>query len=100
MSFGGSWCSGALDITQWEIAVVFGLKVLLSVVITTVEGVGATVGNQWSVWVNFITGQVVVTDEMQTWLVNIRFEWQLRPLEQFREGITAVIGVVHFTNLD
>lgn len=72
----------------------------MSVLVDTADVVVATVGSQWSVWVDLITSEVVVTDEVKTWLVDIRTEWQLLSLQNFWESITAIIWMVDLSNLN
>lgn len=52
------------------------------------------------VWVDFIAGQVVVTDKAEARLVDVGSERQLLSSKELGESITAVVGVMNFTNLD
>lgn len=50
--------------------------------------------------VDLIAGQVVVTNEAETGLVNIRSEGELLSSKELWEGVTTVVGVMNFTDLN
>ena len=68
--------------------------------VNTVDKVVAAESNDRLVGVDFIAGQVVITDKVQTWLVDHSLCWQALTVEHFGESITTVIRVVNFTNLN
>jgi len=74
--------------------------VCLSVLVNTLDVVEAAERVDGSVRVDLVTGQVVVANKVEAGLVNVGSEWNLLSLQKLGEGITAVIGVVHFANLN
>lgn len=62
--------------------------------VQTAEGV------DWLTVIDFIAGQVVVTYEAETRLVNIRSEGQLLSPQHLRESVATIVRVVDLTDLN
>jgi hypothetical protein len=90
---------GHLDCAHFENAAEFGHEELLGVLIDTVDIVVSVESADWLVGVDLISGQVVVTNEVETGLVNVTSEWESLALEELGEGVAAIVGVVHLTDL-
>ena len=89
-----------LDVADGELSVEFLVEVLLRESVHTSDFEHSAVGNQWSVVSDFITGQVSVSDEVLTWLFHIEGLWKLLSSKVHREGVSSVVGKVHFSDLD
>ena len=76
------------------------MEVLSCEGINTADGVKSTESIDGLTRVDFITSQVVVTDEAETGLVDIGSEGKLLSSQHLGEGIAAVVGVVDLTDLD
>lgn len=49
---------------------------------------------------NLITGQVVVTDESLTGLIDIKSSRKLLPAQVNREGVSSIIGEMNLSDLN
>ena len=52
------------------------------------------------IWIDFITGEVVVTNKAQTRLVNIKSEWQPLSSQEKSKGIATIIRMVNLSNFN
>ena len=68
--------------------------------VNTVDKVVAAESNDRLVGVDFIAGQVVVADKIQTWLIDLSLSRQALTVEHLGESVTTIIRVVNFTNLN
>jgi len=68
--------------------------------VNTVNKVVSAVRDNWLVGVDFIAGQVVVADKIQTWLFDLSLSRQALTVEHLGESVTTIIRVVNFTNLN
>jgi hypothetical protein len=66
------WVTNAAELE--ELSVLLGVK-LLRVLIHSLNVESAAESSDWLVWRNLVTGQVVVTNKAETWLVNVVSEW-------------------------
>jgi hypothetical protein len=66
------WVTDAAELE--ELSVLLGVK-FLRVLIHSLNVESATESSDWLVWRNLVTGQVVVTNKAETWLVNVVSEW-------------------------
>ena len=75
-------------------------EVALCVLIDSQNSISAVEGNNWLSWINLITCQIVVSNKVKTWLVDVRSEGELLSLKKLGESVTTIIRVVDFTNLN
>jgi len=54
----------------------------------------------WLTGVDFIASQVIVTNKVETGLVNITSEGEALSVQKLGEVVTAIVGVVNLTDLD
>jgi len=66
------WVTNAAELE--ELSVLLGVK-FLRVLIHSLNVESAAESSDWLVWRNLVTGQVVVTNKAETWLVNVVSEW-------------------------
>ena len=76
------------------------MVVLLSEGVYAVDHVDATVSVDVRGGRDLVASQVVVTNEVLTWLVNIKSVWQLLSTEKDGESISAVVRVMALTDLE
>lgn len=81
------------------ISVVFSIE-LLSESVNALNYKDLTIGVDIATWCNLIAGQVVVACEVLTWLVDIKTIWKFLSAEKQSKGITTIVGVVDFTDLN
>ena len=86
--------------TEREVVTIPLLIELLSEGIDSVDHVDAPVSVDVRGGCDFIAGQIVVTNEVLTWLVYIEAIWQLLAAKQNRKGVTTVVRVVALTNFE
>jgi len=101
----GDWLDGLgwlleLHLTQGELVPVHLSIVLLSEWVHAVDHVDAAVRVDVRGGRDLVASQVVVTDEVLTWLVDIKSVWQFLSAQKHSEGISAVVRVVALTNLE
>ena len=72
----------------------------MSELVNTEDGENTSVGNQVLIWVDLITGQVSVSNELLTWLVDAKGLWELLSSEVHSERVSSVVGVVDFSNFN
>ena len=94
------WDLWHLNVSEWEIVSILYSVPSLSVLINTLNNVDLAIGVNVADWGNLVSGQVVVSNEALAWLVHIETVWQLLSSQEEREGITSIVGMVHFTDLD
>ena len=88
-----------LDASDLEWSVKLLLEVLSCEGINTDDGVKSTESIDGLTRADFITSQVVVTDEAESGLVDIGSEGKLLSSRHLGEGIAVVVGVVDLTDL-
>jgi hypothetical protein len=66
------WVTNAAELE--ELSVLLGVE-FLRVLIHSLNVESAAESSDWLVWRNLVTGQVVVTNKAETWLVNVVSEW-------------------------
>lgn len=93
----GSW---AADSAELKLPTELVLVVFLRVIIDTLDVVGAAESTDRSITKDLVAGQVIVTNEVETGLIHVGSEGDLLSLQKLGESVTAVIRVMHLTNLD
>jgi hypothetical protein len=72
-----NWVSGfwLLDVTEWEMSLVSAQVVVLGEFIDTVDIENSSISYKWLVKSYLITGEVSVTNEFMSWLVDFKSFW-------------------------
>ena len=72
-----NWVSGfwLFDVTEWEMSLVSAQIVVLSEFVNTVDIENSAVGYKRFVETYLVTGEVSVTDEFMSWLVDLESFW-------------------------
>lgn len=94
------WDSWHFDFAKWELVAILSSVPELGEVINTLNHIEATVGMDVALWSNLIGGQVVITNEVLSWLVDIKTIWELLSSKKKGEGITSIVRVMNLTNFD
>ena len=68
--------------------------------INTGDAVDLSIGVDVAVWGDLVSGQVVVSDELLSWLVDIKAVWKLSSSQKKGEGVTAIVSMVNLTDLN
>ena len=89
-----------LDGAQRELNAVARAVELLCEGVDTLDLISASVGVDVRVGRNLVAGQVVVTDEVLAWLVNVHAVGELLSAEEDSEAISAVVRAVAFTDFE
>ena len=89
-----------LHLAERELVAILLSVVLLGEGVDTADHVDAAVGVDVGGWGDLVASQVVVTDEVLAWLVDIETVWELLSAEEHGESISSVIGVVALTDLE
>jgi len=85
--------------SKCEVSAILLLVEFLSVLINSEDSVETTECVNWLSSVDFVTCQVVITNEMKSGLINIGSKWKLLSLKEFWECVTSIVRVVNFSNL-
>ena len=93
-----SWLR-VLDLAYLEMFLELSLEVTLSEFIDSIDSEYSSKGIDNSAWFDFIASQVIVPNKVLSWLVHSKGLGQLLPSEEEGKGVSAVIGVMHFSNL-
>ena len=88
-----------LDSSEVEELIEFLLIELLSELINSCNSELSSEGVDSSLGLNLVAGQVVVTDEVLTGLVDCEALRKLLSLEHESEGVAAIVGMMDFTDL-
>jgi len=64
------------DLADWELSTISLEVVVLGEFVNTKDGENTTVGNELLVWVDLITGEVSVSNELLSWLVDAESLWK------------------------
>ena len=92
--------SRLLNVTKREMSLVISEVVILSGFVDTTNSENPSVSSQMTIEVDFITGQVVVTDEGLSGLIHIESPRQFLSAEVDREGVSSVIGEMHLSDFN
>lgn len=68
--------------------------------IDTLDLIDFSVSVDVACWSDLVSSQVVVSNEVLSWLVDIETVWQLLSSQKESKGITSIILVVNLSNLD
>jgi len=96
----GASVGGLLDASEREMAVILLQIVVLRGLVDTADSEHSTISRQRVAKFDLVARQVSVTDERLTGLVDVESLGQLSSPEVDREGISAVVGEVAFSNLN
>ena len=66
-----------LNVSKWEVSLMLGQVVVLGELVNTMDVEHSSVGNKRSIELNFIAGEISVSDELLSWLVYLECLWQL-----------------------
>jgi hypothetical protein len=94
-----SWLR-VLDLPDLEMFLELCLEVTLSEFIDSIDSEYSSEGIDNSAWLDFIASQVIVANKVLPWLIHCKGLGQLLPSEEEGEGVSAVIGMMHFSNLN
>jgi hypothetical protein len=94
-----SWLR-VLDLPNLEMFLELCLEVTLSEFIDSIDSEYSSKGIDNSAWFDFIASQVIVANKVLAWLIHCKGLGQLLPSEEEGEGVSAVIGMMHFSNLN
>lgn len=92
--------SWELNLSEREVISIFLFVESFSCLIDTLNHKDAAKSVDVAGWSDLITGQVVVTNEGLTWLVDIKAVWKFLSTEEQGECIATIVGVVDFTDFD
>ena len=95
--FRRSW---ELNLSKGEVVSIFLGIELFSGCVDTLNNKDAAKGVDVACWGDLIAGQVVVSNEGLTWLVDIEAVWKFLSTEEQGKGIATIVGVVHLTDLN
>jgi hypothetical protein len=94
-----SWLR-VLDLPDLEMFLELCLEVTLSEFIDSIDSEYSSEGIDNSAWFDFIASQVIVANKVLSWLIHCKGLGQLLPSEEEGKGVSAVIGMMHFSNLN
>jgi hypothetical protein len=100
LHFHGTARSWLFDVAYWEVSVELLLEVVLSEFINSSDSENSAISNQVSLEVNLVASQISVSDKVLAWLVHLEGFWQLLSSQVHRERVSAVVGKVHFSDLN
>lgn len=85
--------------TNWElVAVLLGIPTG-SELVNALDDIDPSIGIDVALRGDLISSDIVVSNELLSWLVHIESVWKLLSSEEEWEGIASVVGVVHLTDL-
>ena len=88
-----------LHLAERELVAILLSVVLLGEGVDTVDHVDAAVGVDVGGWGDLVASQVVVTDEVLTWLIHIKSVWQFLSSQQNCKSVSSIIGIMALTDL-
>lgn len=91
---------GVLNLTQVKELVVLLLVEVLGELVDSSDSELSAECVDGALGLDLVAGEVVVSNEVLAWLVHCEALGKLLSLQQQREGVSAVVGVVHFSDLD
>lgn len=94
---GDNWL---LDLADGEVVAIFVSVEILSELVDAGDLIVSAERADAASWVDFVTSQVVVTDEVLTGLVNVKTVRQLLSSQEKREGVATVIRAVRLSDFD
>jgi len=100
LSFGGLAGLRLLDVTKGEESTEFLVVVISGEVIDASYYKTSSVSLDWLSWVNLVACQIVISDLCMPRLPDSKRIRELPALKQLCERVPAVIGVVHFPDLN
>ena len=77
LSWDFAWGSWFFNFSEWEVTSESLEVVVLGEFVNTDDVENSSVGNQWGVSVDFVAGEISVTDEGLSWLVDSEGFWEL-----------------------
>ena len=89
-----------LNTADFELVTVPVSVEILRELINSSNLVASTKRVNLTAWVNLITSQVVVANELLSWLVYIPIVWQFLSSQQKGERITAIVGAMGLSDLN
>ena len=88
------------DVTHWEVPSISLEVVVLGEFVNTLDLEASTISNQVSFGVNLIASQIMIANELLSWLIDIESLGQLLSSEINREGVSSVIWEMAFSDLN
>lgn len=96
-SLSGLWL---LNLSNWEVSVVLSEVVILCELVDTLDGEGSAVSNKRFLESNLIAGEVSVSNEGLSWLIDGESFWQFLSSKVHGKGVSSIVGEVDLSNLD
>ena len=78
---------------------VLRLVEILSKLVYSVDSEHSSEGIDDAAWLNFIACQVIISNEVLTWLIYCKTLGQFLPSKEKREWVSSVVGMMHFSYL-
>lgn len=88
------------DVTHWEVLSISLKEVILGEFVDTLDLETSSISNQVSFAIDLIASQIMITNELLSWLIHIESLWQLLSSKINGEGISSVIWEMAFSDLN
>jgi hypothetical protein len=89
---------GQLDRSDLKVPVVLLVVELLCEWVDSRDSECAAKSNNWLTWEDLIAGEIVVANEVLSWLIDSKALWEFLSLQEYRERVTTVVSVMDFTD--
>ena len=99
-NWGLLWDSGVLDLADGEVVPVFFCVKVLSKLVYSRDLIFAAESTDGTTWVDLVTSQVVVANEVLAWLIHVEAVWQFLTTEEARGGFAAIVGAVRLIDFN
>ena len=88
------------DVTQWEVLSISLEVIVLGEFVDTLDLEASAISYQVSFEINLITSQIMIANELLSWLIHIESLWQLLSSKINGEGISSIIWEMAFSDLN